>query len=355
MSEKVRIGFVGTGQMGQLAHLTNYIRLADCEVVALAEPRRKVAEEVAKRYGVKEVYKDHHELLKNADVDAIVASQRFSHHINLVPDILKAKKAILTEKPIAVAPESGEALAKLAKENNVPYMIGYHKRSDPAVEYAKRVIDEWKTSGEYGKMRFVRITMPPGNWTNRSSAEAWNSEIISSDEPYPLLELEAAPAYLSQERGKEYISFVNYYIHQVNAMRLLLGEPYKVTYVEKTGAILVVESLSGICGTLEMAPYSRSNDWEEAFFVGFERGYVKIELPAPVATNLPGVVTIYRDNGKGEPTITQPILPRISAMQKQAINFISAVKGEREVTCGPEEATEDLKIAMAYIRMKYSL
>lgn len=352
MSKNVRLGFVGTGFMGQRAHLINYVNLPDCEVVALAEPREKMAKEVAKRFGVKEIYKDHHELLKNAEVDAIVAAQPFTHHINLVPDILNAKKSLLTEKPIAVAPESGEYLAKLAEENNVLYMIGYHKRSDPAMEYAKKIIDSWKQNGEYGKMRLVRITMPPGNWLGGVEI---TTDMISSDEPYPAIKTEGAPACLGKEIGEEYISFVNYYIHQVNAMRFLLGEPYKVTYAEKSGTLLVAESESGVCATLEMAPYWRSRDWEETFFVGFEKGYVKVELPAPLACQQPGTVTVYRDNGCGEPTVTQPVLPRVAAMKNQAMNFLAAVRGDKPVPCGPREAALDLMIAMEYIRMKHSL
>jgi len=37
---KVKIGFVGCGFMGQLAHLPNFIESEKCEVVALAEKRK---------------------------------------------------------------------------------------------------------------------------------------------------------------------------------------------------------------------------------------------------------------------------------------------------------------------------
>ena len=59
MTEKVRIGFVGLGNMGQMAHLRNYALIDDCEVVAAAELRQNTAQLVAQRYGIKKVYKDH--------------------------------------------------------------------------------------------------------------------------------------------------------------------------------------------------------------------------------------------------------------------------------------------------------
>ena len=33
--DKVRIGFIGVGSMGQMAHLVNYVTIEDCEVAAL--------------------------------------------------------------------------------------------------------------------------------------------------------------------------------------------------------------------------------------------------------------------------------------------------------------------------------
>jgi len=230
----------------------------------------------------------------------------------------------------------------------VLYMVGYHKRSDPAMEYAKKLADEWKTTGEYGKLRLARITMPPGDWKGGGG-----NGVIRSDEPYPSLQHEAIPDYFNEKEGCEYNEFVNYYIHQVNAMRFLLGEPYRVTYAEKTGVLMVVESRSGVCGTIEMAPFYTTVDWQETYQIAFEHGYIKVELPAPLASQQAGKVTVMRDNSKGMPTLTQPILPRVHAMKNQAINFIAAVKDERPDPCLADEAIEDLKIARDYIRMKF--
>ena len=60
---KVRIGFVGVGFMGQLAHLRNYAALPDCEVVALAELRPELARKVAAAYGVPKVYAEAADML----------------------------------------------------------------------------------------------------------------------------------------------------------------------------------------------------------------------------------------------------------------------------------------------------
>ena len=151
---------------------------------------------------------------------------------------------------------------------------------------------------------------------------------------------------------RDYSSFVNYYIHQVNLMRYLLGEDYQVSYADPSGVLLAVQSASGIAGTIEMSPYRTSIDWQEEALIAFERGYVKLELPAPLARNRPGTVTLLRDPGEGKvPETVVPQLPWIHAMRQQALHFVRAVRGEAVPLSETAEGLKDLQVARDYIRM----
>ncbi len=345
--EKVRIGFVGVGGMGQCAHLKNYVTVPDCEVVALAEVRSELGRRVANRYGVPKVYKDYEDMLAKEELDALVASQPFTRHGVLIPELLKAGKPVFTEKPIAGSIEAGESVVAAAVESSTWHMVGYHKRSDPAVMYAKAEIDRLKESKELGKLKYVRILMPAGDWVANGFID-----LIESKEDYPLLEWDAPASDMDEKTAKRYLSFVNYYIHQVNLMRHLLGEPYKVTYADPSGVMLAVQSKSGVAGVIEMSPYTTTLDWQESALVCFEHGWIKIDLPAPLAANRPGRVEIMKDPGDGvTPQTVVPTLPWIHAMRQQAFNFVSAVRGEMPPMCDSVEALEDLKIARDYIRM----
>jgi len=164
--EKVRIGFVGVGGMGQVAHLRNYVNIDECQVVALAELREQTGKLVAARYGVPNVYADHRRMLQAERLDGIVACQPFETHFALLPELYERTKFLFTEKPIAAGVEAGEELARAAAQAGCVHMVGYHKRSDPAIIYAKDLIDRWRASGEMGAMKYVRIVMPPGDWIN---------------------------------------------------------------------------------------------------------------------------------------------------------------------------------------------
>ncbi|MBI4028233.1 MAG: Gfo/Idh/MocA family oxidoreductase [Verrucomicrobia bacterium] len=90
MSQKVRIGFVGVGIMGQCAHLKNYVTVPECEVTAIAELRPQLRKAVARKYGVSRTYANAEEMLAKEKLDAIVASQPFDRHGAIIPPLYKA-------------------------------------------------------------------------------------------------------------------------------------------------------------------------------------------------------------------------------------------------------------------------
>lgn len=345
---KIQIAFAGVGGMGQAAHLRNYATLRDdCEVVALAELRPQLAQAVARKYNVPRVYGTIEEMLAKEKVDAIVASQQFTRHGIVVTEVAKAGVPIFTEKPIAASVAVGERIVAAVAAAKTWLMVGYHKRSDPATEYARKTIAELKQSGELGQMKYVRISMPPGDWI----AAGW-TENLATDDVMPPIAVDPKPVDMDEETTKLYEAFVNYYIHQVNLLRFLVGEPYKVSYADPSKVLFIAHSASGVPCTIEMAAYSTSIDWQETALVGFERGYVKLSLPAPLAFNRAGTVEILKDPGKGVTPVTlHPQMPWVHAMRNQALNFIKAVRGEAPAPCLAPEALEDIKIARDYIRL----
>jgi predicted dehydrogenase len=343
MSKKIKIGFIGVGHMGQLAHLHNYAQLTDiCEIRTLCDTRINQAKILAERFNIPKVTADYKELLADPEIEAVACIQHFENHVVLVPDVLKAGKHVITEKPLCVFPENGVKLVDMAKESGRLHMVGNHKRSDPATEYAMGVINKWKKSGEMGRMTYIRLSMPPGNW--RKDAD----EPFMTGEPPMHVPPEPGPEGMDRATRNKTIWFVNYYIHQVNLMRYLLGEDYKLTYADRHFFSAVSES--GVNCILELEPYSTSVDWQEHALVCFERGWVRIDLPAPLAMQIAGTVSVYEDKG-WDSGVYSPMLPNVCAMRNQAKNFILAVKGERDAPCVSSEAVKDLEIARDYIAM----
>ncbi|MEX0653873.1 MAG: Gfo/Idh/MocA family oxidoreductase [Phycisphaeraceae bacterium] len=348
----VRIGFVGAGTMGQGAHLRNYATLPECEVVALAEIRPKLARRVATKYGITRLYESHEQMLTNESLDGLVASQPFARHGQILPDLLRAGLPVFAEKPLAGNIDVARQIVDAAHRYNTFVMVGYHKRCDPATVWAKQQIEALKESRTVGAMRYVRITMPKGDWVRNGFFD-----LIQSDEPVCQLPDDPPAADMDEQAWAHYLAFINFYIHQINLLRHLLAESYQLVFVDEADTLLVGRSQSGVTCTLEMSPYSSARAWEESILVAFEHGYVKLELPAPMALNTPGRAELYRDQAddNGQSGRFIPTLPWEHAMREQARRFLAAVRGEAPPPCDQDEALEDLHVARAYMQLRHAV
>lgn len=347
---KIRLGFIGVGNMGQCAHLLQYASLSDCELAAIAELREDLGRLVADRRGVTQVFADHRQMLASQKLDGVVAIQQFTLHGTVLEDVLASGLPVIAEKPIGRAVAIGEKLSATAKASGAKLYLAYHKRSDPAAIYARDTVASWKASGQFGKMRLVRMSMPPGDWIANGF---W--QLLKSESPYPRIQADP-PEYTDPSADEQYVRFVNYYIHQVNLIRFLLGENWQVTYADPSGVILSGISDSGVPVVLEMQAYSTTVEWQESALVAFEKAWLRLDLPAPLTLNRAGVVHQYEDPGGGvTPREIRPVMPNRHAMLNQAAQFLAAIRGEATTLCTAEEATEDMRIARQYTDLLLSL
>jgi predicted dehydrogenase len=207
------------------------------------------------------------------------------------------------------------------------------------------MIADWKQSGKYGALTYLRVSMPPGEWT-----QSIEPAINCGDPITEVIQSEPVPSWMDKSTGDRYISFVNYYIHQVNLIRYLLGEDYTVKYADPTGKIMACESQSGVPIVLEMEPYSLHREWEEKYTACFNRGYIQLSLPAPMARQQAGKLTVYQNEGDNSAYL-QPVIPPNWSMMEQARIFVDTVQGKRGNISPVSDAVKDLELAEAYIKL----
>ena len=354
MAAKVRIGFVGAGFMGQLAHIRSYARLdEDCQLVALAEPRERTAELVAARYGIGRVYRDHRELLDSEELDGIVAVQRYVHHATLLPELYPRVRHLFTEKPLALGAEEGDRLARLAADSGCVHMLGYQRRSDPATREAKRTVDAWRTSGEVGALRYLRICYTDGDWT----ANAGGALVDTGEEAPPFAAEDPPPEIAGDDDAVWALSTAaDQLVHPLNLIRHFLGERYVLVFVHATGRLLVFESESGVPATVEVTPYRLAVGFDEEILVAFERGYVRLRPAPSLALNRSGTLQVYRDEGSGTgPERIEPQLPWVDPQQAQAGDFLRVCRGEAAPPTDVGEAAKDLHLVRDIVRARLEL
>jgi predicted dehydrogenase len=340
MDKKIRLGFIGCGYMGQIAHIHNYAQLTDeCELVAVADMRTGLARKVADRYGIAEIYPDHQTMLAQADIDAVVAIMGYAHHHAMIPDVLNAGKHVLTEKPMGCQAENARAWKEIADEKGVLYLVGYMKRWDLGTLETLRVINEWKDSGEYGALNYVRCTMAGTDW------EWVNEKAIQSDEQVASgPSAEGFPGRFTSDEADYYNTQINFYVHQVNLLRYLLGEDYDLTYTHPSGFVLTATTESGIPVTLEMSQSRINRTWDEVYTFSFEKGDIQLSLPAPLRHQINGEVVIRRNVGETYETITPNIAPPSWSFMEQARGFLACIREGKLPFDSTGEAIRDLEI-----------
>ncbi|MDA0745253.1 MAG: Gfo/Idh/MocA family oxidoreductase [bacterium] len=333
-----QIGFLGTGFMGQMAHLANYAQIPDCRVIAIAEHRPNLAKAVAEKYGIPKVYPHHQDLLNDPDIQAVICSQPFHNNYELGKQVLAAGKSLFTEKPMVGRVADGRELIDLAKKHNVLYAVGFMKRYDPGVRLAHRKIREVIQTGELGALKMIDASCFCGDWLQNPGAP-----ITTDEQPPPPLETRY-PEHIKGGLEEAYDHFLNIYSHNINLIRYLLPDEDLtcLTAVRQQRACVVTFSSGDILVSLRGAS-SISHKWEEETHFIFEQGRISVYTPSPLNRQAAATVTLYRKDGNTfQETRFHP--PVGWAFFLQAQGFVSALLGKESLLAPGSNALRDAEL-----------
>jgi predicted dehydrogenase len=335
MMEKVRVGFVGAGFMGQLAHLVNFSEMPQCDLVALAEHRPQLGKQVAERYRIPKVYKTHEELCADPTIDAIVEITSDDMHAPIAIDAMNAGKHVYLEKPMATNLPDARTMIETADRNNVKLMIGYMKRYDPGVELAKTIIDNVRQTGELGEITHMRVHCFGGDWICNVGKH------ITTDEPYPAV-APRHPEGLSESQVKDFYWINNVYCHNVNLIRHLIGDVVDIKYADLSGPTkLMVFEMGGFDVTLDVGHIS-SNFWDEEFKIYFQDGWIEIHTPPPLLKNTPAQISVYKAGKIQEHS--QPQAAWDWAFKRSDEHFMSCILEDEQPRSTGADSIRDLEI-----------
>jgi predicted dehydrogenase len=333
------IGFLGTGFMGQLAHLSNYADNPDCAVVAVAEIRPRLARAVAEKYGVRKVYADHRDLLADPDVQAVVCSQPWHNNYPLGKQVLAAGKSLITEKPMVTRLDEGQELVDLAKQKGVIYAVGFMKRYDPGVQLARQKIQELIQTGELGALRMVDAYCYMGDWLQNVGRPV----TVDEDTQAPPV-VKRYPDHLPPARQDAYDYLINVFAHNVNLIRYLLpsGE-MTVAHGLFHGQVVSINLTSQeVVISLRGSPVP-SHDWNEETRFVFDQGHLIVRTPAPMNRQAVASVTIYR----ATPPVREAreLFADVDwGFRRQARSFVAAVLGGAPPLAPAEDCLKDVAI-----------
>lgn len=344
------IAAIGTGMMGQLAHLANYARLRDdgaCEIAGVTDLKRGLADAVAARYRVPRVYADADDLLADPRVDAVACVQQWPNNYALVHRILGAGKSVITEKPMVGRVEEAEALSALAQARGVHYAVGFMKRYDRGVELAEAVVDDARGGNDLGALLAVDAVCNGGDWLHNIEPPVR----VDDATPPPPLRPSYPDACRTPASRAAYEWLLNIFSHNVNLCHFLLGEEMTPRTARFHGdrafaATLhagdVLVTVRGVAG--------RAHEWREWATLTFERGEVRIDTPTPMNRQRSAAVAVLRGRD-GRFATTHHHVPVDWAFFRQAGGFVGALAGTEPLRAPAAECVKDVRVMQRLIEI----
>jgi len=162
-SERITLGFIGTGDHGRNVNMKNFLVNADAHAMAVCDVdpvNRNIARDmVNKKYGNADcaTYSDFREVLARDDIDAVMISTPDHWHVPISIAAAKAGKDVECEKPTLTI-EEGRVLCETMQRYGRVFQWSTEDRS---VDVYHRMC-ELVRNGRIGKVHTIRVELPSG-------------------------------------------------------------------------------------------------------------------------------------------------------------------------------------------------
>jgi predicted dehydrogenase len=164
----LHIGIVGLGAIGQRL-IKQFTEHPEVEIVAVCDRLESLVSETADTLGGIQAFTDYKNLIADPYVDLIYVAVPPKFHYHIVKDVLKAKKHVLCEKPLANSLEEANEMAQLAKEAGVVHAMNFPLN----YEKAATKFEELLSKNHVGELRRIQLTMHFPEWPRLWQKNDW--------------------------------------------------------------------------------------------------------------------------------------------------------------------------------------
>lgn len=166
----VRIGVIGCGELAQVGHIPNLLRIQGAKITALCDSDPVACRAASALAPSAAIFADAGDLIGSGSADALIISLPSHVHADAAVAGFRAGVHIYLEKPIASRLDDARRIVDAWRESDRVGMIGHSYRFNPLVRRLRHLI----ASGSIGAVTSVRTTYvtpapPSGSW-RRSQA-----------------------------------------------------------------------------------------------------------------------------------------------------------------------------------------
>jgi predicted dehydrogenase len=346
---RLRVGFVGCGEVTQIMHWPSLYQLSDhFEVTALCDVSPLILEKLGKLWNVQALTTDHRELINRSDVDVVLIGNPNAFHAEVTLAAIAAGKHVLVEKPMCVTRREADQIIAAQKNSNVVVQVGYMRRYAPAFLEgceAVKAMKEIKFARVRDFLGFNSLIVNPTSRVIRDEQlpESVKNETELRDEA---LVDEALGGKPSPVLRRAYAVLLGLSSHDLSAMRELLGVPNKVLFATQRGDGLY------IAAAFDYGPFvcqfETGIDGIARFDAHLEvygnKKVVRIQYDTPYVRNSPIRLFVTEDNGRGgvttldsNPAWGDPFVAEWKA-------FYENIREKKAPKTGPSDFLHDLEL-----------
>jgi predicted dehydrogenase len=200
--QRLRIALLGCGFASEF-HLKSWAMVPGAEVVALCDPDPAKRQARAREFGVSRTFESIPALLQGIEVDAYDVATPPETHREVAEQLVRAGKAVLCQKPLAMTLEDARAIVELYAERQVRLMVNENWRWRVWFQEIKRQLQ----AGTVGEPFYARLS-------------------IRSPAALPTLEYPESFLIPRQPRLKvmPQLIILEFLVHHIDTMRFLFGD-----------------------------------------------------------------------------------------------------------------------------------
>jgi len=174
--KKLKVGVIGVGLQG-MGHVNSYLALPNAELVAVADIDEEKVEKLARERGILQWYTDYHQMLEEADIQAVSIATPDHLHFEPTMAAIQTDKHILLEKPMALTVREAEQMAEAAERTNLKLMVNFAHRWQLPTVMAKEALDRGELGYPvYAYARLNNTLFVPTkmlSWSSRTALPHW--------------------------------------------------------------------------------------------------------------------------------------------------------------------------------------
>ncbi|MEQ8193124.1 MAG: bi-domain-containing oxidoreductase [Rhodospirillales bacterium] len=173
--DKCVIGMIGAGNFARAQLLPALKKSNHVSLHTLISERGASAEHTQDTFGFAHAGTDEADVLANPAINAVVIATRHDNHAALTVKALKANKAVLVEKPLALTHEDLNAVAAARNESKAFFQVGFNRRFAP-LSIAMRDFLSRHDGAKFVLIRVNTGALPADHWIH--SAEEGGGRLL---------------------------------------------------------------------------------------------------------------------------------------------------------------------------------